>query len=155
MSDLEEILELVDSLEEESASQALENFDLSVFENSTISDNSEILNLETSCTKVELLSFRLRQVEERLGFFYLAFWKAKQESAVNILTSICRNRFKWEVSFEDFKIVKPLDCKRAGFLLQVSSIIWRDKILSNKQQFLLEGFHVAYECNFIFNYLFI
>lgn len=85
----------------------------------------------------------MRRIEEHLGFFYVAFWKIKVEDAVNTIVTVCRERFNWDVSVNDFEVVQSLECKRAGVLLRVSSMLLRDKILKSSHLFLREGFHVS------------
>lgn len=64
---------------------------------------------------------------------------------MTLITYLCRDRLGWNVSELHFSVVQPLELKRSGVLLKVSSISLRDKILEHSTQFLILGFHVAKE----------
>lgn len=93
--------------------------------------------------KLNGLARRLNIIKQHLGLYYVAFWRTKPESAINLFTYLCRDRLGWKVSETYFTIVQPFELRRAGVLIKVSSSCLRDKILSNVSNFKNEGFNVA------------
>ena len=93
--------------------QFIADFDLSVFESS-----QDVIELHTSSrskiehqkevpvfTNTDSLAFRISQIEEQLGQFYLSFWGLRLHRAVEVLLSICRDQFDWDISERDLIVV--------------------------------------------------
>lgn len=91
-----------------------------------------------SITKLEGLTHRLRRIEEILGIFYMAFWRVKSDRAIDIIVSLCCERFNWGVYKNDLTIVQLFKIRRAGVLMKISLKQLRDKILIHSQNFLRE-----------------
>ena len=94
-------------------------------------------------SKIDSLSRRVEKLEELLGIFQIAFWKVKADRAVRVIVDLCQNKLGLAVSEKDFSVVQPLDSRRKGVLLQVSSAELKQKVRGASSRFCEEGYNVA------------
>ena len=119
-------------------SQAIADFDLSVFgslediNKVDVSRNSETerQTVIPGFFKKDSLVFRVSQLEDRLGIFYLSFWGLWASRAAEFLSLFCRENFNLDISERDFVVVHQLNAPRVGVLIQLSSLQLKQQILS-------------------------
>lgn len=97
-----------------SVKTSIANFDLTPFNIDTKEQRVD----SVPCSKLHNLARRVQLIQERLGLFYVAFWKVKLHSAVIAVKYLCCDRFGWPVSEAGFEVIQPLESRHAGVLLK-------------------------------------
>ena len=129
--------------------QAIADFDLSVFNSSY--DIAEVPVSEvqykpvlSTFNKTESLEFRISQIEEEIGIFNLVFWGVHQtDRAAEILSSLCRDLFHWDISERDFLVIHRVKARKIGVLVKLPSLSLKQRLLAKSIELSFHGIFVG------------
>ena len=72
----------------------------------------------------------ISEVEDLLGVYQFAFWRASPSVAVPLIVSLCREELGLPIEEADFTLVRELDRRWYGVLLRMTTVVLKQHILT-------------------------